>query len=153
MFYGSRFPDFYDFNARSRAARFVTIGPSLTRQSELNDADINVLVRRFNVTGVLPGAALPPTFGDFTGVDDFLSAQLKLREAQASFDSLPAEIRAKFQNSPAKLIKWLGDPANDDESRALGLRNKKAPEAAAVPAAAASGAAPPPVAAAAGPAK
>ena len=77
MFYGKRFEQFYDFAARSKAAATVVVGENMTVQSGRDEADINVLVRRFNVTRQLPQVTSPPTFGDFTQLTDYRSAQTR----------------------------------------------------------------------------
>jgi hypothetical protein len=37
------------------------------------------------------------------------------------FEDLPAEVRFKFDNKPAELLKFMSDPANADEAIDLGL--------------------------------
>lgn len=41
---------------------------SLAQQHMAEDADINVIVKRFGLTGQLPQGHRMPEFGDFTGV-------------------------------------------------------------------------------------
>ena len=50
-------------------------------------------------------------------------------QAQQSFESLPSELRAKFENDPAKLISYLSDDKNNAEAIKLGLKiERKEPE-------------------------
>jgi hypothetical protein len=37
------------------------------------------------------------------------------------FEDLPAEVRFRFDNKPAELLKFMSDPANADEAIDLGL--------------------------------
>lgn len=96
-----------------------------TVQSEKDNCDINVIVRRFGVTGVLPQRPLDPMFADFSEVGDFRSAMDAVRAAQESFDGLPAEVRRRFHNSPNELIEFVSVADNYDEALKLGLVNKR----------------------------
>ena len=50
-------------------------------------------------------------------------------QAQQSFESLPSELRGRFENDPAKLIDFLSDERNNAEAVKLGLKlERKAPE-------------------------
>lgn len=93
----------------------------MTRQEFKDDADINVLVRRFGVTGALPPPAPPEAYGDFSGVEDFQTAMLELQYAEGRFMELRSDIRERFQNSPGELLAFLSDEANHDEAVELGL--------------------------------
>lgn len=98
-----------------------------TKQCFKDECDINILTARW-----LRGQEMPiPTglqnYGDFTGVDDFLQAQIQLKAAQQAFDNLPSRIRNRFQNDPAKLIEFLEEPDNLEEARQLGLAEPAPP--------------------------
>lgn len=95
--------------------------PSLTQQQFAEDADINVMLERFKVTGHLPQGVIPPSYGDFTGISDYRSAAEAVRRANDSFSDLPATVRARFQNSPQQFLEFCSDPGNVDELRKLSL--------------------------------
>lgn len=97
--------------------------PSLTQQQFAEDADINVMMQRFGVTGQMPSSIRMPTFGDFTGVGDYRAAMDLVVRAQSEFMTLPPDMRARFGNDPHQLIAFLEDPKNVDEARQLGLVN------------------------------
>lgn len=101
--------------------------PSLTVQSQSEDADINVLVRRFGLTGQIPVNLAVPMEEDFLDIFDYQSAQNALVAADRAFMSIPAEIRARFNNSAHELIQFCSNPANADELRKLGLANALPP--------------------------
>jgi phage internal scaffolding protein len=115
----------YDVTAASDEAVVKVIGESLTVQSQAEDADINVLMKRFGITGKFPENVRVPTYGDFTGVSDFRSALDAIRLAQDGFMELPAELRARFENDPQKLLEFCADGRNMDEARKLGLLKEK----------------------------
>ena len=121
MFY--RAPHNYDYDAASDEAAIPADGhgESLTIQSQSEDADINVLMARFKVTGQMPSNVRVPTFGDFTGVKDYQSALTALADAQDSFMQMPANVRARFENNPQLFVEFCSDRGNLAEMRALGL--------------------------------
>lgn len=94
---------------------------TLAQQHQADEADINTIVRRFGVTGQLPEPVRAPTFGDFTDVFDFRSAQDAILEANRSFMAMPADVRARFGNNPQFFVEFCSDPANLPELRKLGL--------------------------------
>ena len=112
----------YDPDVVSRETGFECVGPSLTQQSFRDECDINTIVERFGLGADMP-EALPPRFGDFSEVTDFHSAMNAVRIAGEGFMLMPAAIRARFENDPARLIKFLEDPGNFDEAVKLGIVN------------------------------
>lgn len=111
----------YDGDAVSRETALHCLDKSLTVQSEKDNCDINEIVRRFGITGKLPDNFQPPVYGDFTDVSDYRSAMQAVRDAAESFMEMPAELRKRFDNDPAKLIDFMGDAANQREAHELGL--------------------------------
>lgn len=105
--------------------------PSLTQQHFEKECNINNIVARAKVTGVLIDPTVKrsaiPKFGDFTQVSDFQSANNLLIQAREAFSALPAEIRKKFDNQPQKLMAFLEDPQNNEEAVKLGLREVRIP--------------------------
>jgi len=115
----------YDFKKRSDAAGLVCEDPSRTVQADSVDADINVIVRRFGLTGKLPEALHLPSYADYDDVFDFHSAQLAILEGEREFMSIPAEIRAEFDNDPGLFFRFASNPDNIDALRDLGLAKPK----------------------------
>lgn len=94
---------------------------SRTLQSQKDEADINVLVRRFGLGGPFPANVRVPTYGDFTGVGDFRQAMDAIRSAEASFMAMTPQTRARFNNDPGAFVEFCSNPANLDEMRKMGL--------------------------------
>jgi len=65
-------------------------------------------------------------YGDFSHITDYQSAKQQLLAAEATFSMLPAEIRNRFDNDPAKVLSFIADPANIDECVKMGLLELKA---------------------------
>lgn len=118
-----RTPYNYDVDLASEESALICEDPSLTQQHQKEDADINHIVARFGLTGELPFADRQPRYGDFSAVTDYHSAMNAVRSASEDFMSLPAELRARFNNDPALLIDFLAVDANRDEAIKLGLVN------------------------------
>lgn len=136
------------FNAYSvpfRGSDLECNDPSLAQEQFKDDADINVLLERFKVTGQMPEGVRVPQYGDFTGVSDYRSAMDVVLRAQDAFMQIPAEIRARFGNDPQQFLEFCSDDKNAEELRRLGLANPVA----ATPAPGVSGALAPDVGAAA----
>lgn len=91
--------------------------PSLAVQSQAEEADINVIVKRFGVTGMLPESVRIPQYGDFTGPSDFQSSMEYVAAAQSAFMELPAALRAEFNNDPGEFLAYAEDPANAEALR------------------------------------
>lgn len=103
-------------------------GPSLTQQQFTEDSDVNVIARRFGLTGTMPVLPIDPShYGDFTNAPDLREALEILRDADEQFMSLPPNIRSRFDNSPAKLWDFIHDPANREEGQRLGIFNPPEP--------------------------
>lgn len=96
--------------------------PTRTQQHFAEKCNINSIMAKYKKTGLLPVVTgKTPQFGDFSQVHDYQTALHKINEAQEAFDSLPAEIRKRFDNEPAKFIEFVEDSQNKDEAIKLGL--------------------------------
>lgn len=121
---------------------------SKTKQSMRDECDVNQIMKRWRTSGEMSHlSSRSPTYGDFSNPDDYLSATLKCRAAQADFDALSARIRDRMGNDPAKLLAFMGDESNYEEAVALGLLTPPATPAPSQPptAPAAREASPPPI--------
>lgn len=100
---------------------------SLTQPQFKDECDINHIIAQAEATGFISHAASgTPVQGDFTQFGDSLHFQNALNTviaAEASFMALPATVRARFDNDPAKLIAFLEDDKNSLEAYKLGLSN------------------------------
>lgn len=92
-----------------------------THQSFKDECDINTIVRRFGLTGDLPNDLAVPQYGDFTGIGDYQSALNAVMKAEADFLALPADLRARFENDPQRLMDFVHDAGNREEAVKLGL--------------------------------
>lgn len=96
------------------------------QQSFKEECDINEIVRRFGLTGEMPGDFAMPV----SGVDvsefqmDYKTALDFVHASQAEFMRMPPELRARFENDPGSLLAFLNDSKNREEAVKLGLISK-----------------------------
>lgn len=102
---------------------------SLTKQSEKDNCDINLIVKRHASTGhvshINPEA---PKFGDFTGATDLKNAIEQVALANARFAELPVEVRRAAENNPHQLLAMLETDDGQLELEEAGLVLTEAPE-------------------------
>lgn len=98
---------------------------SLAQQSFKEECDINTIMERFGHGAALPQGFRAPMYGDFTGLGDYRSAIEAVHAAGDAFLSMPAQLRARFENDPAKLIDFVSNESNREEAVRLGLIPEK----------------------------
>lgn len=96
---------------------------SLTQVSFAEDADINILMKRFGVVdgSLLNQAVDPKFFGDVSNVPDLRTVLDIARVAEHNFRMLPADLRSRFHNRADLLHEFVSNPDNLEESFKLGL--------------------------------
>lgn len=115
------------YSQRTRAG-MVFSEPSLAKQSFKDECNINNIVKRSRVTGMLSHlSSRQPRFMDLGSSTDFHSAMNTVIAAEKAFSELPSDLRERFSNDPAKLLEFVHDPKNHAEAITLGLVD--APEA------------------------
>lgn len=111
-------------NAFNRGDRVIeeTSRELVTKQSEKDSTDINLITERFLRTGTLgtPGKMRNPMFGDFSSID-FQQMRNQIADAEMAFSSLPGRLRSRFKNDPANLLRFVENEANREEAIKLGL--------------------------------
>lgn len=101
------------------------VEPSMTKQSFKDQCDVNNILKRYRNAGVSPyQMPQPGSYQNCLGVTDYQTALHQIREAEASFGALPAELRKRFDNDPGLFLDFVHDPSNFDEMVELGLANK-----------------------------
>lgn len=108
------------YGPKQRSRVYFTL-PDRAKQSFKAECDINVIMKRYEVTGQLDHLAQrPPIYGDVPALD-FQQAMGLVVEAREQFALLPSAVRDRFSNDPARLLAFLEDPSNRDEGVRLGL--------------------------------
>ena len=93
---------------------------SMTKQSFKESTDINKLLykaaRGDSISHLAKHGAM---YGDFSDVDDLLTAQARLKRGEQIFMDLPGEIRREFHNSPGEFFNYVNNPENADRLHEL----------------------------------
>lgn len=105
---------------------------NMTKASEAEACDINNIMKRYEATGYLPQEdGRQPIYGDFSTMETYHEAMGIVANANQLFYALPAEIRARFQNDPAKLLDFVerrdSDPDVARELIKMGLAEERKP--------------------------
>jgi phage internal scaffolding protein len=117
-----RTPYNYDTKVVSITTGLSCPEPTLAKQEFRDECDINRIMMQYARTGELPQVS-GAVYGDFNSTQTYHDMQNTLIEAQKAFKTLPASIRATFNNDPAEVIDFLNNPANRDQAVKLGLIN------------------------------
>lgn len=129
-----------DRKAHSQRCAVDVSGPTLTQRQFAEGADINVIMRRFGVTGVLPQGLGRGAYGDFTGVSDIHDAFEIVERADRRFRALDPAIRARFRNDPRELARVARSMSEEEFYASFGGASGGAlPAAAGVPVPASAG--------------
>lgn len=104
------------------------IGQGRTKQAHKAECDINNILARYRRTGILDFQQKhEPQYGDVTSID-FQAAQFLIAKANGMFAAMPAALRARFDNEPAKFLAFVNDERNRNEAEDLGLLKAKPAE-------------------------
>ena len=121
-------------HTNSTAEGIVFTEPSMTQQHFKDETMIDNILQKYAETGFLTDPFIPKRpiqFGDFSDVKDFQTAQNAIALATEYFESLPANVRASFNNSPQEFLNALNDPEQRSKLEELGFvapEEAKAPE-------------------------
>lgn len=118
------------FGDRQRVKQHIGENPGQVQQHLAEETDINNIMRKYAKTGQFTHVTpLAGEYGDFSQVPDYKTAMEQIMAADALFMELPAAVRDRFGNDPAKFIEFSTKKENLDELRKMGL----APEAKPLP--------------------
>lgn len=103
--------------------------PGRTKQSFKDECDINNIMKKFATKGILPEMIKRnPVYGDFSEPLDYQESCNLVLRADEQFQALPARVRERFQNSPAKFLEFAASPENALEMARMGLLTPEARE-------------------------
>lgn len=103
-------------------------GKSLTGQEFAEDADINNIMARYVKTGTVPMFVDRKMLDGDLHVLSYHEMQNVIADANSAFNSLPAIVRARFDNDPAKFVDFAMNEENVGELRELGMLSPEAVE-------------------------
>ena len=108
-------------------------GKSITKQSEKDSCDINLIMAHYTKTGVLTHQRDHEAEYGYASSDTFNESMQIVAKGQSMFAELPSAIRSKFENNPAKFLDFVQDEGNLEEMQEMGLANKRLNEKAEKP--------------------
>ena len=87
-----------------------------TKQAFKDATDINKILAKAakgqTITHLAKHGAI---YGDFSDIDDLLTAHDRLQAGQRIFDDLPSEVRREFKNNIGTFYNYVNDPSNKDD--------------------------------------
>lgn len=101
-----------------------TVGHSLTQQQFKQECDINYILSRYSEYGYCEHLMnVEPKYMDCSALTakTFQEHLDFAMDFEDHFDSLPQEIRDRFEDDPALMMEFLSDEANYDEAVKLGI--------------------------------
>lgn len=101
-------------------------GPSLAVQSDKDRTDIRTIVARSLRGKSVVVNVREGFYADISNAPSYMEALGVVAQANALFASLPSAVRDRFANDPQRMLAFMDDDANKDESIRLGLRPKEA---------------------------
>lgn len=111
----------YDRDGRSNATGTICPEPTRAIQSFKDETDINLLMKRYSMTGEMPQYIRPVLPEEYDDVTDFASAMNTVRRASEAFMQLPSGVRARFQNNPQVFTEFFAHEENREEAIKMGL--------------------------------
>lgn len=112
------------FNHAKRVVKKFSL-PSMTKQSFTDECNIHNILRKYQATGLIEHQnRFAGDYGDYINVQDYQASLNAVNEARATFEALPANVRARCNNDPAVFLSFVADPSNRQEMFKLGLLSK-----------------------------
>lgn len=112
---------------KERVRPVVNTGPGLTKQSHKDETNVNLILRRYQKTGMIN--FVNSQKGAYMDTDpiEFQDAMNMIIQANNMFESIPSGIRKRFSNDPKEFYEFLHNPENEEEMIRLGLATAKIP--------------------------
>lgn len=104
--------------------KLICTGKTRAMQSMAKECDINLILKKYAKTGMINHVnEHKGNYADLPSDLDFHAAQQILIDAENAFESLPAVVRKKFDNSPGDFLAFVQNPENLPEMEKMGLTN------------------------------
>lgn len=101
--------------------------PGYTQQEFKEEVDINRIMKKALLGAEFPADVKVGSYGDFYDAPTFQQAMEIQSQAREQFEALPAQVRERFANDPAKFLAWVHDPKTTlEEANELGLLKEEA---------------------------
>lgn len=107
-----------------------TVGPSMTQQQFKDECDVNNILRKYSEYGHLDHVnRAQPRYMDCSSISahTFQEHLDFMMDFEDHFDSLPEEIRKRFDDDPSLMMEFLSDERNHEEAMRIGILKGEAP--------------------------
>jgi len=95
---------------------------SMTEQQHKDSCDIHNIMHKYRETGVITHVnQYEGTYCDMSNSVDYHTAQNIIAEANSMFETVPAFIRADFDNDPSRFLDFMQNPENASKISEYGL--------------------------------
>ena len=99
--------------------------PSLTKQSFKDETNVNNIMAKYLQTGLLDHVNNHQgNYDNFVSAPDYHTAMNRITAADQAFESMPSDLRARFQNSAPAFLEFVQNPENRDQMIDMGLLPK-----------------------------
>lgn len=115
----------FDPDELSLESATANLEPSMTQQHLGPETDINLMMRRYALTGELPVRRGVAEYGEFDEAMDYRTMIEVVEQGKRAFASVPSAIRARFENDPGQFLDWIHNEENYGEAESLGLVPKR----------------------------
>ena len=96
-------------------------GPGQTKQNHKKECDINVIMAKYQKTGVITHIKNHGReYGDYDAIT-YEEAMQTVAEGNSLFEELPSKARAHFDNDPAKFMETVNSEDGINTLKKLGL--------------------------------
>lgn len=120
------------FNTKAHKRRRVparVTGPGLTEQQHKDEVKVSNILAKYRKTGVMPHVhQYKGTYANFIGHPDFEEAQRAVAAANSMFETLPARVRANFNNNAGEFVHFMNQQDNREAIVEMGLDVSHLPE-------------------------
>lgn len=101
------------------------VGESRTKQSFRDETDINAIMKKYEKNAIVEHVnRFDGQYGDFLGAVDYHEAMNIVASANSMFETLPATVRARFDNDPSAFLSFVEDENNAEEMYEMGLAHR-----------------------------
>lgn len=107
------------YSASERMQSPTGINPA--KQEFKDDADINSIMRKFQVTGAIDHVANYQGEYGFASPLNLHESMNIITRANSMFEALPSSLRNKFHNDAKQFLEYVQNPDNYEEAKKLGI--------------------------------
>lgn len=110
-----------EYGVTERERPILICGESMTKQSHKDETDINLIMRKYQKTGLVSFVnERQPQYMEAPEID-FQTAMQIVTQANEMFADMPSSMRKRFHNDPGEFMEFVHNPDNAEEMVKLGL--------------------------------